>query len=107
MRTGRPDYDAALTAPEDLIPLEEPVFIIRGQDICAADAVRDYASRLKLAGASPEMVDAVRTQAARMDLWPVKKTPDRPVTDAAKAREAYEASRRDYSAEHPKRSAGR
>jgi hypothetical protein len=60
------------------IPLDEPVFLIRGQDLVGGDAVRDWAKRAEAKGASPEIVTMAREHAVKMDAWPKKKVPDVP-----------------------------
>lgn len=50
------------------IPAEEPVFLIRGQDVVSGDAVRAWAD--------PEIIKIARMQAEKMDSWPKKKIPD-------------------------------
>jgi hypothetical protein len=61
-----------------LIPSDEPLFLIRGQDVVAGEAVRHWASLAAAAGASPAIVKAANAQAGRMDEWKVKKVPDLP-----------------------------
>jgi hypothetical protein len=58
------------------IPEDEPVFILRGQDRLAAGIVRIYAELSERDGADPELVEACRRQADRMEAWPVKKRAD-------------------------------
>lgn len=75
MRHARADYER-IQDPAGLIPEEEPVFIIRGQDVVAGDAVRAWADLAEAVGADPALVERARTWAERMDAWPVKKAPD-------------------------------
>lgn len=72
---ARADYNR-IQDPAGLIPDDEPVFLLRGQDALAAKHVRDWAEHAELRGASPEIVKAARDQADRMDAWPKKKLPD-------------------------------
>lgn len=60
----------------DLIPDDEPVLVIRGQDICGAAAARHYAELLVSVHAHPAMVKKVLDHADAMEAWPVKKLPD-------------------------------
>lgn len=60
------------------IPADEPVFLIRGQDVVGGDAVRAWADLAEVAGADPSIVSIAREHAAKMDAWPKKKTPDLP-----------------------------
>ena len=67
-----------------MVPLDEPVFLIRGQDIVGGEAVRAWADLAEKAGASADIVKAARDHAARMDAWQPKKVPDaRPSAPAA------------------------
>src|SRR4051794_31669255 len=68
-----------MIATEDrtrFVPFDEPVFLIRGQDIVGGDAVRAWAELAERAGAGADIVAAAREHAARMDAWPAKKLPD-------------------------------
>lgn len=58
------------------IPLDEPVFLIRGQDVVSGDAVRAWADLAEASGADPEIIKIARFQAEKMDAWPKKKIPD-------------------------------
>ena len=61
-----------------VIPMDEPVFLIRGQDAVGADAVRAWADLAERAGAASDIVEIARDHAAKMDAWPKKKVPDLP-----------------------------
>jgi hypothetical protein len=61
-----------------MVQVNEPLFLIRGQDKIGADVVRYWADLAESRGASADIVAAARTQAARMEAWPIKKTPDLP-----------------------------
>lgn len=74
---ARQDY-MRIQDPAGLIPPNEPVFLLRAQDPCAATAVDTWANAAELSGASPELVAAARRQAERMRLWHKHKTPDAP-----------------------------
>lgn len=60
------------------IPADEPVFLIRGQDIVGGDAVRAWASLAEAAGSSFDICQMARAHAAKMDAWPKKKVADVP-----------------------------
>lgn len=60
-RVGDPSYDKA--------ELDEPIFVLRAQDRCAPGAVRDWAARAKVQGASPEKVQGALDTAADMEAW--------------------------------------
>lgn len=84
MKHARPDYDERIqdsaaqvpgTEPAEgeevpkHIPVDEPVFLIRGQDPNAPEAVRDYARRALFIGADSEFVERCEEQAAAMEQW--------------------------------------
>lgn len=75
MRHAREDYNR-IQDPANLIPEDEPVFLIRAQDANSGEAVRDYAVRALRSGASPELVQRCFDHAKLMDAWPKKKVPD-------------------------------
>ena len=61
-----------------LIPKDEPVFLIRGQDVAGGDAVRVWADLAAERGANADILQAARDHAVKMDAWPKKKVPDMP-----------------------------
>lgn len=81
-------YDDAGGAPDSVvintngtvrvIPRDEPVFLVRGQDMAGGATVRGWTGFAKAYGADPAIVDSAREHAAKMDAWPVKKIPDLP-----------------------------
>lgn len=75
MKHARPDYDR-IQDPAGLIPADEPVMLFRAQDKYAAWLVRLYADRVAAEGGDEMIVKLCREHALRMDLWPVKKSPD-------------------------------
>lgn len=75
MRHSRPDYNR-IQDPANIIPKDEPVFLLRGQDQHAAAVLRHYADLVAADGGDPEIVLQVREQADAMDAWPTKKSPD-------------------------------
>lgn len=68
MRHSRADYQR-IQDPFNLIPYNEPVFLIRGQDLAAPGTLDDYADRAESLGASEEMVQSVREHAESMRRW--------------------------------------
>lgn len=60
------------------IPADEPVFLLRGQDVAAADTVRKWADLSDALGADPAITAIAREHAAKMDAWPKKKVADMP-----------------------------
>jgi hypothetical protein len=80
MKHARPDYDR-IQDPAGLIPEDEPVFLLRGQDIFAPGAIREWAFIAESDGAAPEIVQKARDQAKLMEVWQRKrrqKIPDLP-----------------------------
>ena len=73
---GREDYNRRIQDKENLIPIDEPVFLLRAQDTLASIIVMIYAEHLRLAGGSPEHVKHTIEQARAMEKWPTKKMPD-------------------------------
>lgn len=61
-----------------LVPPDEPVFLVRGQDVVGGDVVRYWAASALTAGADAEIVNSAREHAAKMDAWPKKKVADLP-----------------------------
>lgn len=58
------------------IPADEPVFLLRGQDLFAAAAVRHWADLVEAGGGDAEIVSTARAQADKIAAWPEKKIPD-------------------------------
>lgn len=77
MKHARADYDR-IQDPAGLIPDDEPVFLIRGQDDAGAAAVYAYAAILEDMGGCPEIIAAAREHAERMRAWGKHKMPDMP-----------------------------
>lgn len=80
---AREDYTNRIQDSENIIPANEPVFLLRGQDALAPSVLLDWASRLRSLGGDPDMVDLVRVQAVRMIQWQNEngvKIPDLPNT---------------------------
>jgi hypothetical protein len=73
MLHARKDY-MRIQDPAGLIPEDEPVFLLRAQDISAAGTVLDWAAR-QPQGKAREL--AIK-HAVLMSQWPVKKTADVP-----------------------------
>lgn len=78
MRHAREDYER-FQDPAGLIPVEEPVFLIRGQDLTAPDTLRYWAAHAHRLGAANDMVLKVLNHARAMEEWQrtvASKTPD-------------------------------
>ena len=80
MKHARIDYDR-IQDPLSIIPEDEPVFLLRGQDVLAPAIVRQWATNLILRGGSHELAQKARDQAEAMEAWQVSvrsKVPDFP-----------------------------
>ena len=91
MRHGRPDY-TRIQDPAGIIPADEPVFLIRGQDRAAPEAVRSYADIAQRAGAPRSVVDECYQWAMEIQRWqethPEKvKVADHPKPDCPECRQ--------------------
>jgi len=75
MKHAREDYNR-IQDPAGLIPADEPVFLLRGQDKHAAATVRAWANAAAGAGGDPQMILLALEHADLMDAWPAKKRPD-------------------------------
>ena len=82
MKHARKDYDR-IQDPLKIIPSDEPVFLVRGQDMLAGDVARFWADRAEALGAAAHIVQAAREHADAMDAWPHKKVPDMPFDEAS------------------------
>ena len=75
---ARPDYNR-IQDPTNHIPLNEPVFLLRGQDPLAPELLLLWAAKLRLAGGEPAMATMVENHAQRMIDWQARnitKIPD-------------------------------
>lgn len=77
MKHARPDYNR-IQDPDNKIPENEPVFLLRAQDVAASLAVDAWAGLAARAGADPKIVQMAREQAQLMREWQLKKVPDLP-----------------------------
>ena len=80
MKHARKDYNR-IQDPAGLIPVDEPVFLIRGQDRAAPGAVEAWANLAEAIGADHEIIDAARRQAKLMREYQASvesKVPDMP-----------------------------
>ena len=78
MKFERKDYQRRIVDLENVIPADEPVFLLRGQDIYAAKVIRVWASLVAQGDGDPRAVEAAIRIADDMDSWPVHKEPDLP-----------------------------
>ncbi len=78
MKHARPDYDR-FQDPLGIIPEDEPVFLIRGQDLAAVPVLRYYLMTAIKVGCKQDMVDAIYSHIKLMEEWQrtrARKTPD-------------------------------
>lgn len=68
MKHAREDYNR-IQDPSNLIPEDEPVFLIRAQDPASSEVLRYYAVVAGHEGASKEHIGRCITQAEAMDDW--------------------------------------
>lgn len=81
MLHARPDYQR-IQDPAGSIPEDEPVFLLRGQDLIAPYVLMDWARRAEKLGMDPKMVQMARDHASAMWRWQneqKRKLPDLPV----------------------------
>ncbi len=64
-----------ITTENGDIPKDEPVFLLRSQDVFSAFVVRMYAALRRSAG-DPDVANEIENTARVMTAWPVKKKPD-------------------------------
>jgi len=74
MKHARADYDR-IQDPAGLIPEDEPVFLLRGQDKLAWHIVKMYGYCASLVG-KDDIAKLCKDHARKMRDWPVKKVPD-------------------------------
>jgi folylpolyglutamate synthase/dihydropteroate synthase len=80
MKHARPDYNR-IQDPAGLIPEDEPVFLVRGQDRNAPETLRVWAAIAQENGAERDIVNAAYSQAEAMEAWQAQghsKVPDLP-----------------------------
>lgn len=65
MKHARPDYDR-IQDPAGLIPADEPVFLLRGQDVAAPAAILAWVDEARAQGADPDIIDKALGQADAM-----------------------------------------
>ena len=55
---------------------DEPIFVLRAQDMLAPEMVRAWAYAAEASGCPPEKVNEALAIATRMEQWPKRKMPD-------------------------------
>ena len=78
MKHARKDYNERIQDAANLIPADEPVFLIRGQDRIGHAAVRAWAHLHRINGGSDVAYTLAMRHADLMENWPVKKGADVP-----------------------------
>ena len=68
MKHAREDYNR-IQDPAGLIPEDEPVFLLRGQDPLAPNLLIQWAKKLHLLGGDIKMAELVEDQAEAMIKW--------------------------------------
>ena len=67
---ARKDYNNRIQDNANIIPVNEPVFLLRGQDILAPDLLRRYAEQLQeQCPEKEEMIHAVVEHGDAMEEW--------------------------------------
>jgi hypothetical protein len=75
MLHARKDYNR-IQDPDNKIPEDEPVFLLRAQDQVAAEAVRHWAVLHRYKGGNVDIAMMAEKQADLMDKWPKHKPAD-------------------------------
>ena len=81
MLHARKDYQERIQDSAHIIPEDEPVFLLRAQDMLAPNIVDRWADKAVEEDADPNIVEAARNHAAAMRKWQVaheSKIPDMP-----------------------------
>lgn len=68
MKHARDDY-SRIQDPENKIPEDEPVFLLRGQDRAAVPAIAAWIQEHERNGGDPQLTKLAHQQIARMDDW--------------------------------------
>lgn len=80
MKHARSDYNR-IQDPEGKIPEDEPVFLLRAQDVTAPAVVKWWCNLARQHGASENIIEAARSQVDEMIKWQKEhgmKIPDMP-----------------------------
>ena len=73
----RKDYNERIQDSANLIPQDEPVVLLRGQDKLAIEALEYYAE-LCILSQAPDVAGKITEHIELMKAWPKKKIPDVP-----------------------------
>jgi len=77
MKHARADYDR-IQDPAGLIPTDEPVFLIRGQDQYCISTLLHYRDLVLKDGGDMKIVHAINDHLQLVANWPRRKAPDMP-----------------------------
>lgn len=72
MKHAREDYNR-IQDPANLIPDDEPVFLVRAQDLCSVATVQRWIDMAELSGVSPEMIAKVVKLRNDMEAWQLQR----------------------------------
>lgn len=74
MKHARADYQGRIIDQAGKIPEDEPVFLLRGQDLAAPEAVRAWAEENERLGGNHELSQSAREHADLMEAWQAEHT---------------------------------
>lgn len=82
MLHARSDYQGIqdTTGDTSILP-NEPVFLLRAKDPCAAPAIRGWAQEVLDAGGDPDLADHARDWADKMEQWRAMSSPKKTAPD--------------------------
>jgi hypothetical protein len=66
---ARQDYNERIQDSAGLIPEDEPVFLLRAQDVCARAALRTWIQEAMSLNANEDIIQAARDQLDRFGHW--------------------------------------
>jgi len=78
---ARQDYNERVQDSANLIPDDEPVVLLRGQDALAIEAIRVYANLCRM-NQAPDVAAKMEAHLKLMEEWPKKKIPDLPASES-------------------------
>lgn len=100
MHHARSDYNIRIQDSENIIPSDEPVFLIRAKDLVGPSAVEAWANLAEKAGASEHIVAAARRQADLMREYQDKNKLEVKVPDMEKSVIAVDISKQERAIIH-------
>lgn len=68
MKHARKDYDR-IQDPENIIPQDEPVFLLRGKDLAAPATIEAWCIEAKKLGAKDDIIELAKVHAEKMREW--------------------------------------